>query len=135
MESINVVIGDNLPPENPSIEGPLNGKINVEQDYVVVTSDPENNNVYYFIDWGDDTNSDWIGPYNSNEEITVKHTWSEKGTFNIKVKAKDIHDSESDWTNLEVTMPTFKMSLESFLTRFITQYSLFFNIIRSIFRY
>jgi len=132
LESMNVNIGDNLPPENPSINGPSSGKTGVEQEYIVVTIDPENNNVYYFIDWGDGTDSAWVGPYESDEEVTVKHTWLEKGKYTLKVKAKDTYDSESDWTTLEVTMPLFKISINTILAGIIARHSLFFNIFKTI---
>jgi hypothetical protein len=61
--------------------------------------------VYYYIDWGDNQTSEWVGPYQSGATATVTHQWSEKGTYIIQVKAKDIFDVESDWASLEVTMP------------------------------
>jgi hypothetical protein len=84
------------------------------------TTDPDGDDVYYWIDWGDNTNSDWIGSYASGETITMSHTWSKKGTYNIKVKAKDVYGAESDWTTLQVTMPrTISFSLlMKFLERF-----------------
>jgi len=61
--------------------------------------------VYYFVDWGDETNSSWLGPYISGEEANAKHMWNEDGIYNIRVKAKDMDGAESDWEILEVTMP------------------------------
>jgi len=61
--------------------------------------------VSYFIDWGDDTNTGWIGPYTSGDQITESHTWSTKGTYMVKAKAKDPFGNESDWATLRVTMP------------------------------
>lgn len=59
--------------------------------------------VYYYIEWGDNDIAEWIGPYNPGKEITLSHTWSEQGIYTIK--AKDIYDAEGIWTYLEVTMP------------------------------
>ena len=75
--------GDNNPPEIPTFNGPTNGKVGKEQAYTVSTVDPENNDVYFYIDWGDQTDTGWIGPYSSNEEVTVNHSWSEKGNYTI----------------------------------------------------
>ena len=36
----------------------------------------------------------------------AKHTWTVKISYNIKVKAKDIYDKESVWSDpLPITMP------------------------------
>lgn len=130
LESIDVIDGGNLPPDSPSIDGPSSGKAGEEQEFVLVTEDPEENDVYYYVDWGDGTDTDWIGPYSSNEEVNVKHTWTEKGTYLIKVKAKDTHDSESDWTTKEVTMPLFKTYFGTLLLKFLNRYSSIFKTIK-----
>jgi len=46
-----------------------------------------------------------VVPYDSGEEITRSHSWSNKRTYTIICKAKDIHDEESNWATLEVSMP------------------------------
>ena len=103
-----IVIGEvqeNNPPDTPNINGPASGKAGTEYDYTFVTTDPNGDDVYYYIEWGDDQLEEWIGPYGSGEEATVSHTWIEEGTYNMRAKAKDVHDAESDWGTLEVTMP------------------------------
>jgi len=49
-------------------------------------------------DWGDGTNSRWLGPYNSDETVQASHKWIGLGSYNIKVKAKDIHQIQSEWS-------------------------------------
>jgi hypothetical protein len=87
------------------ISGETNGKVGVSYVYSAVTTDSEGDQVYYWFDWGDGTNYGWIGPYDSGTTVNGSHVWSSQGTYIIKVKAKDIHDEESDWGTLEVTMP------------------------------
>jgi hypothetical protein len=41
----------------------------------------------------------------SGTEVSISHTWTERGTYEIKVKAMDEHGKESDWGTLSVTMP------------------------------
>ena len=74
--------------------------------------------------WGDET-SDWIGPYDSGATISTAHIWDEKGDYNIKVKAKDVHGEESPWSDpLPITMPKnkainpFLLFLERLMERF-----------------
>ncbi len=92
------------PPEDPYIEGPTSGKAGMVYNYTFFTWDYERDDVYYYIDWGDGTNTSWIGPYKSGEVIIESHSWY-WGEYVIEVKAKDIYDYESDWSYLWVTMP------------------------------
>lgn len=87
------------PPEKPSITGPTEGEVDVEYIFCTSTTDPENDDIYYWIDWGDGTSEEWIGPYPSGEEVCIGHTYTSSGTFCIKVKAKDIGDVESEWSD------------------------------------
>ena len=101
---------ENKPPNKPNKpSGPTSGKAGTSYTYSTSTTDPDGDQVYYWFDWGDGTNSGWLGPYNSGQTVSASHTWSEKGSYNIKVKAKDTNDAESDWSDpLPITMPKSK---------------------------
>ena len=90
---------DNVPPNKPTISGPASGEVGEEYDYTFVSIDPDGGYVWYYIDWGDGDFEDWFGPYLSGEEIKVSHTWNSIGDYEIKVKAKDILDNESNWSD------------------------------------
>jgi FG-GAP repeat len=93
------------PPNPPRISGPAHGKTGKPHSYVFNATDPNGNELYYFIDWGDNLSSGWIGPYPSGYEISQLHTWPIKGSYTIKAKAKGIYDTESNWGILSITMP------------------------------
>ncbi|MBU0497727.1 MAG: CocE/NonD family hydrolase [Candidatus Thermoplasmatota archaeon] len=95
----------NYAPLTPTITGTTKGAAGITYDYTVATNDPEGNSVWYYIDWGDNTNSDWQGPYPSGTPQNFSHTWNKKGIFTIKVKAKDSYNSESVWGSLIISMP------------------------------
>ena len=105
---------ENQPPEAPIINGQTNGKVRKEYSYTFVADDPDANDVFYYIDWGDGSVEDWFGPYPSNEQIIVKHSWSEQGTYIIMARAKDTFEEIGDWGTLEVTMPKNKPILYDF---------------------
>ncbi|KYK33137.1 MAG: hypothetical protein AYK22_01110 [Thermoplasmatales archaeon SG8-52-3] len=86
------------PPKAPTISGPDNGVINQVYNFTINTTDPNDDDIYYYIEWGDNTSSGWIGPYVSGEKIIVNHTWSEHGFYEIKAKAKDFFDLTSKWS-------------------------------------
>jgi hypothetical protein len=126
----------NNPPNIPTINGPAKGKIGVATTYNFTTTDPDGDKVYYFIDWGDQTNSSWIGPYPSGDEINQSHTWSKKGTYTIKAKAKDISGNESDWRTFSVKMPTsYNIPMLRFLDELFDRFPHIFPILRHLLGY
>ena len=104
-ETLTVTITDNTPPNVPEITGPNSGKPGNEYLYNIQTTDAQGQNIYYFVDWGDNTTTDWLGPYVSGTLIHVTHSWTTRGDYTIRVKAKDTMLSESDWGTLQITMP------------------------------
>ena len=88
----------NDPPDPPTITGPAIGGVGIEYEYTFVTTDPDDDKVYYYIEWGDGDVEEWIGLYDSDEEVILGHTWSETGEYTIRAKAKDLYDIEGDWS-------------------------------------
>ena len=90
-------------PQKP--EGPVGGlfhkkvRVGNSYTYTTVTTDPDGDQVYYNWSWGDGIYSGWDGPYDSGVGVFGSHTWTEAGIYEVKVKAKDIHDAESDWSD------------------------------------
>jgi hypothetical protein len=111
-------IGSNVPPVTPNINGPRIGKIDVDSKYCISdTIDPDGDDVYCLFDWGDGSDSGWLGPYSSGEEICVKHNWSRWGIYKIKAKLSDENGAESDWGTISVIMPKSKFSYTDLLLR------------------
>ena len=103
----------NDPPSKPEIDGRTHGEPHQTYPYTFVSTDPDDNDVFYYIDWGDDTNTGWIGPFDSGEEITRSHKWDEEGTYTISAKAKDIFDEVSEWGYLEIEIPVENFFLKN----------------------
>ena len=82
-------------PDTP--DGPSSGGPNREYLFTTSTIDAEGDKVFYMWRWGDGTYSDWLGPYDSGETASATHEYSDTATYGIRVKAKDIYDSETDW--------------------------------------
>jgi pyrrolidone-carboxylate peptidase len=136
LQTITYLSSINIPPDTPIITGPENGTTGEEYTYKFSTRDADIDNVYYLIDWGDGTNSDWIGSYASGEEITAKHIWNEKGTYIIKAKAKDVFDAESNWATLTVTMPcSYDKPISQFLESLFQRFPHAFSILRHLMGY
>ena len=99
------IVPDNKKPSEPKITGTENGNIGVEYNYTIVSNDPEGEDLFYYINWGDESFQDWSGPYSSGQEVIFKHIFTKKGTYVIQSKAKDTRSLESPWGYLIVRMP------------------------------
>jgi hypothetical protein len=98
----------NDPPSDPTLTGTKEGKAGESYTYKVKSDDPQNDNIFYFIDWDDGSDTGWFGPFPSGEEQSKSHSWTEQDEYTIKAKARDEHGAESGWTELKVTMPKNK---------------------------
>jgi len=137
-ELANSPIINNSKPEIPGIAGPSSGKIYVKHTYITNTTDHNGDDLYYMFNWGDGTNSGWLGPYKSGEEIQASHMWTKKGEYNIKVKAKDIHGVQSGWSDhsFPITMPySYNKQISQFLELLFQQFSNAFPLIRHLLGY
>ncbi|RLF38727.1 MAG: hypothetical protein DRN12_07995 [Thermoplasmata archaeon] len=94
---IHIIVRDNLPPAKPILHGKHITKTGVKNTFTIEIDDPDNDNVFLYVDWGDATNSDWIGPYKSGETLEIDHIWSDSGIYKIRMKVKDIYNAESSW--------------------------------------
>ncbi len=97
-------IGNQIP-SPPIIEGPNYGEPEIPYDFTFNSNDYEGDNVWYWIDWGDGTVEEWLGGsegFPSGQETEVTHIWDEKGYYEIKAKAKDEFDRESDISKLSM---------------------------------
>ena len=112
------VISDNTAPTKPNKpSGQARGKVGQTYTYSTSTTDHDGDQVYYNWSWGDGTYSGWIGPFASGAKANGSYTWTIRGTYSIKVKAKDTSGAESNWSDpLPIKMP--KNSAYTFLLLF-----------------
>ncbi len=90
----------NAPPVKPTPpSGPSEGITNVDYTFTTSTTEPEGEQIYYKFNWGDNTTSNWIGPYSSGETISTTNQWPEKGVYEVRVKARDENGGESAWSD------------------------------------
>ena len=88
----------NTPPyQTAKPNGVSQGKTEKEYTFTCRAKDAEGDNIYYLFEWGDNSNTGWLGPYTSEETVQASHSWSETGTYKIKVKVKDSHGNQGDW--------------------------------------
>ncbi|MDH7517496.1 MAG: PKD domain-containing protein [Candidatus Thermoplasmatota archaeon] len=119
VEQAVVICPINSPPNKPvKPSGPAKGKVGTTYTYTSSTTDPDGDQIWYWFDWGDGSNSGWLGPYVAGATANASHKWTTKGTYNVKAKAKDVYGAESEWSEaLSVSMPR-RYAVFRFLERF-----------------
>jgi hypothetical protein len=126
---------ENHPPQTPTLTGQQNGKKGTTYSYTFSTTDPDNDDVYYYLNWGDTYWAGgavgWIGPYKSDQQVTLEKTLANKGNYIVRVKAKDRYGAKSDWGTLTVTMPySFNKPIPQFFGWLFQQFPNAFPILR-----
>lgn len=90
----------NSAPNTPSKpEGrTLVGK-NALNEYTTTATDPNNNEIRYIFEWGDNTLDTTADYYASGDTATASHAWADTGTYSVKVQAQDEKGALSeDWS-------------------------------------
>jgi len=124
----------NSSPEKPAKPtGENNGKPGNTYTYSTETTDIDGDQVYYLWDWGDGNFSEWLGPFASGAAATAEKSWTAKGNYSIRVKAKDSNGAESNWSDpLSITMPyniPFIIRFVDLLEKFFPRLFYFFEIL------
>ncbi len=128
-QTITIVLND--APDTPTINGPATGAPGKSYLFKMQTIDANGDTVYYYIDWGDGTTSEWIGPFNSGAQASTTHSWSEQGTYTIQIKAKDTAGDESDWGTMDIAMPfEYRFSFQTFISHLFEMFPHLFPILR-----
>ena len=124
----------NEKPNNPSIDGPNEGIPGIEYCYTISSTDPDNDNLEYYIQWGDDNCEEWIGPYLSGEEFKINHSWDSQGMYFIKVKTRDIYGEESSWVTITINIPRTK-GYDYLFIRLLEGFSYSFRFFRNLIKF
>ena len=122
-----------IAPNTPTITGPTKVKVGTLNNYTIVTTDPDDDFVLYYImyaqpPWHTDFT---VGPYKSGEEAIVGTRWDIRGGTTIWVKAIDGSGLESDYATLDVTIPRTH-SFNSLFMKFFERFPRAFPILRHL---
>ena len=101
------VIGTNLgAPAPPTITGPAKVVVGTEQCWTFTSTDPDNDDIYYIIDWRDGT-INTTDCFPSGMTIESCHNYSLAGTYNLRAKAIECPPGtqESDWSVFKIRIP------------------------------
>jgi len=101
-------LANNNPPNPPTITGPSTGNIRDVITYEFTATDPDNNDVFYYIEFEDGAGYWTDDSYPSGEGIERGWRWTDQGTQIIRAKSKDIYGAESEFETFEVSLPRNK---------------------------
>ncbi len=95
----------NSPPRVPNKPSAPGSTIPGQICYIVVQVpfDPEGDDVFILVDFGDGNDSGWLGPNASGTGYEVAtHAWYDQGFYDVRAKAKDIYYEESEWSDPQI---------------------------------
>jgi predicted acyl esterase len=122
----------NYAPSKPIITGPTKGEPGTPYTFTFRSTDVENENYELYVDWGDGTTTDWIGPFTSGHEENLSHTWSEKKIFSIKAKARDVNGDESEWSTHSINIPCITNSKTYPILRFFEKFPVLYLLLQKL---
>ena len=112
-------------PTAPTITGPPQGKVGAQHEYTLTSISPTGKDVYYYVLWGDDSNTNWFGPFRSGEPVSVNHSWSKWGTYTVQARTRDTDNLWGSWGTLSVEMPTsYNISFLQFWMKLLQRFPL-----------
>ena len=94
-------------PSIPSLPvGPESGETGISYSYSTSSNDPDGDVIKYGWDWdGDNSVDEWTSFYASGSPVSTSHSWGSANTYNVKVKAMDVNNGQSDFsTSLTVVI-------------------------------
>ncbi|MBS3749557.1 MAG: PKD domain-containing protein [Candidatus Thermoplasmatota archaeon] len=90
-----------LPPTIPHQPvGPTEEYSWIDLEFQTNTTDPNGDDVSYGWDWnGDNVVDEWTNYFSSGTNVSTSHLFTRSGLFSVQVKAKDIYDVESGFSD------------------------------------
>ena len=136
-EPLQVSIKSNPPTKPSTPTGPSSGKPGNAYTYWSSAVDPDGDKVYLMFDWGDGSNSGWIGATDSGHTISASYIWHDTGSYTVKVKAKDTSGAESVWSDsLPITMPySYNNPIPQFFELISQRFPHAFSLLRQLMGY
>jgi len=126
----------NTPPMKPELDGDREGAFNKDLQFSAITYDCDRQDIYYLFDWGDNTDSGWLGPFQSGETCTVKKSWSGflfTDYYDVRVLSKDSWDAKSEWSeSIEVKVYQGRLKYKT-RNNFLQKFPMISNLISNIF--
>ncbi len=93
-----VTITSHPPYEPPAPFGPRDGEKDSVHGLSCTAADPDGDSVSIRFSWGDGDTSDWSALVKPGDTVTLGHSWSTFGTYEVKAQARDADGGVSAWS-------------------------------------
>ena len=93
----------NRPPLPPTLTGPTDGNRNISYVFNVATTDPDEDNVRYVLQWGDGSQNTSIF-FSNGHKMQTTHQWSAWGFYTIQAHAQDTSNVTSDVSEIMIAI-------------------------------
>ena len=80
--------GENLP-EITNHYGPKNLILGEQGSFTARANDTDGDQLYYKWYWGDGTETEWLGPYESDQTVDKEHTYETPGNYFVRTQTKE----------------------------------------------
>lgn len=102
------VVSGNNPPNPPTITGPNTGMVSSPYTFNFTATDPDGDQVKYYVDWDNNGSIDQGNPYdnlvNSGQSVAMDHTWITAGTYTFQALTQDSKGANSGWAQYTITV-------------------------------
>lgn len=129
---------EELPEQPTKPTGASNIKAGIPYTYSTTTTDPNNYDIYYLFEWGDESYS-VAGPASSGKTVSSTHIWSKKGSYEVKVMAIDEMAYWTEWSEPLTVSATkvksqeiFNQPLIQYLSKFLENHPNLFPVLRQL---
>lgn len=102
-----VVVDVNTPPTAPTVAGPTTGLVNTSHTFVFTSTDAQNDNISYGVDWDNNGGIDeYTGMVASGVSASLSRSFSTAGVYTFTAYAKDSRDALSNPSSFTITITT-----------------------------
>lgn len=92
-------VQQNNPPTATAPSGPSSGEIDQILTFSSTVTDPDDDQVYIQVSFGDGTTSEWMGSYPSGHTFNFSHSWDSAGIYCVKARGKDSQGNIGNWSS------------------------------------
>jgi hypothetical protein len=110
----------NCPPTRPIVWGPTRVPPGT-YEYTFKATDPNGDDIKYFIDWGDG-NKEVTDFYPSGQEIELSHTFLKISYYLVSATAVDIHEMQSEVGMIPVRISQSRQLTNLIISQFLEQF-------------
>ena len=114
----------NRVPSPPNVTGEKNGNKNTQYNFTAISTDMDNNSIRYIFNWSDGTSNTVTNTIQNYTPITVNHTWTSAGLYEIKIYSEDEKSARSEITKKIILIDVYVHFINDAITGYLIDYEM-----------